>query len=184
MFQHCALRWCQCVHIVRWDGVNVSTLWAEMASMFPQCELSLRQCFHIVQCYRAITSNIYQFPYKIVQIITIFVWKHWHQLSPQCGNIDANSAQDVETLTQTQLTMWKHWCHLSIECGNIDTNSAHNVETLTWFQARAAILFNIISFFLANQAQYQNFGYVWVLKGPCCQKYQKICDHCWVPLTI
>ena len=57
--------------------------------------------------------------------------KHWLQPSAQCGNIDANSVRNVETLTPTQRTMWKYWHQLSAQCGNIDTISSQG-STSFW----------------------------------------------------
>ena len=104
MFPHCALSWCQYFHIVRWVGVNVSTLRAELASMFPHCALGWSQCFRIMGWYG----------------VNYSIWK-----------IDSYSARNVETLTQTQRTLWKHWHQLSAWCGYIDTKRTHNLEMLT-----------------------------------------------------
>ena len=50
--------------------------------------------------------------------------KHWLQPSAQCGNIDANTARNVETLTPPQRTMWNHWHQLSAQSGNVDMISS------------------------------------------------------------
>ena len=166
-FPHCELSWCQCFHIVSWVGVNVSTLRAELVSIFPHCELSRRQCSHMNSRYSKIFNR--NSLYRMLEI--------WHK------SIDTHSAHNVETLTPTQLTMSKHWHLLSSQCGNIDSNSEHHVETLARFQDRVAWDSIIFGLFRENHDQNQNSAYIHMVSWPFCPIYQKIWDHCWVPLS-
>ena len=107
------LSWCQRLQNLNQIGVNSSKILIKLVSTTP----------------KSVPNWCQQ-----LQIFTeLGVYTNWHQFDQDCGAVEANLIQILESLTLIWSRFWSCWHFSDFDCGVVDTNWMEKVEQLMPF---------------------------------------------------